>query len=177
MQRKERFVMEPSRYHTDPVIGAWLWAFEDARRRTLEVLAQVDDSMLDWLPEQGNQSINTVLYHLALVEADWLYAEVLETPYPADIVALFPHDARDEQGLLTKIKHTTLQEHLERLATVRERILATYTAMNSEDFRRPRALDRYDVTPEWVLHHLMQHEAQHRAEIDNLRIQAHATNE
>jgi hypothetical protein len=27
----------------------------------------------------------------------------------------------------------------------------------------------YEVTPEWVLHHLCQHEAEHRAEIAALR--------
>ena len=37
--------------------------------------------------------------------------------------------------------------------------------MAPTDFRRIRALSDYDVTPEWVLHHLMQHEAGHRGEI------------
>ncbi len=39
---------------------------------------------------------------------------------------------------------------------------------------RPRRLPGYDVTPCWVLHHLMQHEAEHRAEIARLRAAAGA---
>jgi uncharacterized damage-inducible protein DinB len=33
-------------------------------------------------------------------------------------------------------------------------------------------LPPYDVTPEWVLHHLMQHEAEHRSQIGALRARA-----
>jgi len=44
--------------------------------------------------------------------------------------------------------------------------------MNIHDFRRVRRLPDYDVTPEWVLHHLTQHEAEHRSEIGALRASA-----
>lgn len=52
---------------------------------------------------------------------------------------------------------------------MRSRLLATFGAMTLADFRRPRALPSYDVTPEWVMHHLLQHEAEHRAEIGIVR--------
>jgi uncharacterized damage-inducible protein DinB len=42
--------------------------------------------------------------------------------------------------------------------------------MTLEDFRRPRHFPgQYDVTPEWVLYHLMEHEAEHRGHIQTLR--------
>jgi uncharacterized damage-inducible protein DinB len=37
-----------------------------------------------------------------------------------------------------------------------------------------RSLAEYDVTPEWVLHHMMQHEAEHRGQIGALRAGAEA---
>jgi uncharacterized damage-inducible protein DinB len=40
------------------------------------------------------------------------------------------------------------------------------------EFRRVRSLTHYDVTPEYVLHHLMQHEAEHRGQIGTLRARA-----
>ena len=40
--------------------------------------------------------------------------------------------------------------------------------MDLTDFRRARALALYDVTPEWVLHHLCQHEAEHRSQLGRL---------
>ncbi len=47
--------------------------------------------------------------------------------------------------------------------------------MTLEDYRRPRALDEYDVTPEWVLFHLRDHETMHRGELALSRTLAEAT--
>jgi len=41
--------------------------------------------------------------------------------------------------------------------------------MSNEDFHRTRHLDSYDAAPDWVLHHLLQHEAEHRSHIAWLR--------
>jgi uncharacterized damage-inducible protein DinB len=41
----------------------------------------------------------------------------------------------------------------------------TVQSLTVEDLRRARNLPQYDVTPDWVLHHLVQHEAEHRAEL------------
>jgi hypothetical protein len=59
----------------------------------------------------------------------------------------------------------TLVQHLERLAIVREILLGFFRPMSLEDFHRLRSHERYDVSPAWVLHHLLQHEAEHRSHI------------
>ena len=69
---------------------------------------------------------------------------------------------KDDQGRLTIVSGVSLDEHWQRLNLVRGPLLETYKKMSLDDYRRPRAFDAYDVTPEWVLHHLMQHEAEHR---------------
>lgn len=165
-----------------PEIGRALWALQDARSRTLEELEGVTPAIVDWLPTAGHalrgasqppdgeSSIGTVLYHLAGIEADWLYAEVLEQPeFPPEVVALFSHEVRDTQGHLTQVTGASLAEHLQRLAVVRRLLLDVFEAMDLAEFRRVRPLPNYDVTPEWVLHHLMQHEAEHRSQIGALR--------
>ena len=164
-------IVDPT-LHPEPAIGVWLWALSDARRRTKVQLHDLPAAAIDWHPAESTQSIGSILYHLALIEADWLYTEVLEQEYPEQIAALFPYDARDQQGLLTSIQGITLDKHLARLDTVRQRILAAYQALDIHDFRRVRHLAEYDVTPEWVLHHLTQHEAEHRSEIGALRTRA-----
>ena len=136
------------------------------------ILHDLPAEAIDWHPANSAQSIGSILYHLALIEADWLYTEVLEQPLPDQLAALFLYDARDQYGLLTSIQGVVLEEHLARLDTVRQHILAAYQAMNIHDFRRVRHLPDYDVTPEWVLHHLTQHEAEHRSEIGALRASA-----
>jgi uncharacterized damage-inducible protein DinB len=170
--RELKYLIVDPALHPEPAIGAWLWALNDARRRTYEQLRELPPEAIDWRPAESAQSIGSILYHIALIEADWLCTEVLEQAYPDQIAALFPYDARDQYGLLTSIQGVALAEHLARLDTVRQHVLAVYQAMDLHDFRRARHLPDYDVTPEWVLHHLAQHEAEHRSEIGALRARA-----
>lgn len=160
-----------------PDIGRGLWCLEDTRRRTKESLDGLDQRTLDWTAPAGGNSIGTLLYHLAAIELDWLYAEVLEAPepWPEEVTRLFPVDVRDERGRLTPVGGVPLADHLARLDLVRARLLATFRAMPIADFRRPRRLPAYNVTPEWVLHHLSQHEAEHRGHIALLRSWAEGT--
>jgi uncharacterized damage-inducible protein DinB len=100
-----------------------------------------------------------------------LYAEILEAEvYPSEVMDLFPEDVRDDGGHLTFAQGGRLHAHLLRLDAVRERVLAAFSGMSLKEFRRERNLPDYTVTPEWVLHHLMQHEAEHRGEIGMLRM-------
>lgn len=149
-----------------PEVGAALWRLEDSRRRTLEVLGEMPADYVD-RDVEGN-SIGTILYHLALIETDWLFVEVLEQPYADDIQALLPADDRDRDGVLTLIRDETLEQHLARLAAIRARLLESFHGMTAEEFNRPRELPYYAVSPAWVLHHLSQHEAEHRGEIGSI---------
>ena len=149
-----------------PEIAPWLWAMEDARRRTLARLEGITQTELDWTPPAGQNAIGTLLYHIAAIELDWLFAEVLELfEFPPDVEALFALNVRDDSGRLSPCPNGPLADHLARLDFVRARLLATFRTMSATEFRRVRHLQDYDVTPEWVLHHLLQHEAEHRGEI------------
>lgn len=176
--REREYLVADAGTSVEPEIGGWLWALEDARKYTHACLEGLLADHLDWLPPNRENSIATLLYHIALVEADWLYVEVLEQPYPPSAVALFPYPVRDEQGLLTKVEGVPLAEHMMRLDAVRQQVLDIFQSMSLVDFQRARRLPDYDVSPQWVLHHLLQHEAEHRSDIAALRSDAerhHAT--
>lgn len=166
-ERKEQLIVDSS-LSLEPEIGRWLWAIEDTRRRTLQMLSGLSPRLLDWRPEGAESSISTILYHLADIEADWLYVEALGQPFPPEVAALFQHPTRDEQGHLSLIEGYTLEQLLQRLENVRRLLLAGYLQMDLIAFRRVRSLPQYDVTPEYVLHHLMQHEAEHRSQIGGI---------
>lgn len=170
-QEKERLFVGnvPSR---EPEIGRWLWRVQDTRERTMREIKQLTPAMIGWLPPGEGSSIGTILYHLADIEADWLYVEVLEQPMPPEVSALFLHPTRNAQGQLTQVVGYSLEQHLSRLESVRGLLLDVFRQMELEDFYRARALPNYDVTPEWVLHHLMQHEAEHRGQLGSLRVEA-----
>jgi uncharacterized damage-inducible protein DinB len=146
-----------------PEVGAALWRLEDARSRTLRLLSEVPAEYVD--RETRGNSIGTILFHVALIEADWLFTEILEEPIPEEFTDLFPVDARDQAGLLTHIRGQSLETHLARLSSVRQTLLDKLRGMTDDDFHRPRSLPDYDVSPAWVLHHLAQHEAEHRGEL------------
>lgn len=165
---KEQLVVDPLPGYPAE-IGRYLWMLEDSRRRTKEVVQGVTQPVLDWCATAHDNRIGTLLYHIVLIELDWLYAEVLEQEYPADLMALFPYDVRDRQGNLSVVTGVNLEEHLHRLDIVREALLTAFRTMSLEEFRRSRQLPHYDVTPEWVLYHLIEHETAHRGEIGEMR--------
>jgi uncharacterized damage-inducible protein DinB len=153
----------------DPVVGRWLWTLEATRSRLKEALEGASPSELDWTPPEGGNSLGSLLYHIAAIEADWLYVEVLDIEFPREVSATFPYDVRDGDGRLSIVSGLDLADHLGRLDRVRGWLLDSFRAIDREDFRRLRHFDQYSVTPEWVLHHLIQHEAEHRGQILQLR--------
>ena len=83
-------------------------------------------------------------------------------PWPE---ALVPYADREGEGTLTVVRGETLGTHLERLAAVRAIVHEHIAPMSVDDFHTPRAGETLDVSPAWVIHHLLQHEAEHRAHI------------
>lgn len=168
MAGEELLVLEPLPGYPDP-IGLDLARLGDARSRTLRAVEGLSQTQLDAEPVGGGNAVGTLLYHLAAIETDWLYTEILEEPFPEDITALFPVDVRDAGGRLSLVVGVPLGAHLDRLGFVRGRFLERLSGIGLENYRRPRSLPDYDVTPEWVLHHLAQHEALHRGQMLTLR--------
>lgn len=169
---KSQHIVVPLPDAAVPEIGSVLWMIEDTRRRTYREIADLEIETIDYVGGFNQHSIGALLYHIAAIELDWLYVEVLESDIPPEMERWFPVDVRDNQSRLSAVQGETLAEHWQRLAYVRELLLKTYQTMTLAEYRRPRSLEHYDVTPEWVLHHLMQHEAGHREEICALRDEA-----
>jgi hypothetical protein len=155
-------------------IGREIWRLQDARQRTIQVLEGANNRLINWRLPQENHDIGSLLYHIAAIELSWLFEEILEQPFPPEAEEYFPYPVRDEQGHLFKVRETSLEDHLRRLQVVRGLLVDSLKVMSVEDFRRPRQLPEYDVAPEWVIHHLTQHEAEHRSEIAGMLLAAQA---
>ena len=157
----------------DPELGRLLWAFEDTRARTLAAIDGIDQAELDWSAPGIENAIGSLLYHIALIESDYLYADILGVEYPA---WLFEADAfaipdRDEKGRLSVVSGVSLAEHLARLERVRTEFLRLVAQLSTRELHISRAIPEagYEISPAWTLHHLMQHEAEHRGQIMAIR--------
>ncbi|MGE8204669.1 DinB family protein [Heyndrickxia sp. NPDC080065] len=165
MKRRSLLVSSLPGYEEE--IGRWLWCLEDVRRTLITELTGLSQRILDTKIDE-RQSIGSLLYHIALIEADWLYVEVLGTEWDPEILSLFPLEHRSEDGSLIHIEGQSLEEHFYRLNKVREVFLSHFRSMDLIDWRKPRVLEHYDVTPEWVVYHLIEHESHHRGQIFQL---------
>jgi hypothetical protein len=170
---RERLVLDP--IADDAEVGRWLAALEDGRRDTLRELERVTPEMVDWYPSGPLNSIGTLLYHIGLIEADWVASDVLGLDDPPELAALLPWSDREHDGSagserrLWRVDGQSLDDHLARLAAIRSWVLERLRPMTNADFHRTRSLERYDVAPDWALHHILQHEAEHRSHIAWLR--------
>lgn len=161
MKRKNLIVLPLHGFESE--IGRWLWCLEDIRRTLLDKISGISQQQLD--TEVIGHSIGSLLYHIALIEADWLYEEVLGGKWNPNIRTLFPQEDRNDDDTLSSVKGQNLNEHLHRLQCVRDELLFHFRTMDLEGWRTSRSLIHYDVTPEWVIYHLLEHESHHRGQI------------
>lgn len=173
MTARRRLVLAPIGH--DPELGRWLAALEDSRQRTLRELEGVRPEMVDWYPDAPLNSIGSLLYHIALIEADWVATEMLGLDEPQDLAALLPWPDREPADgartdrHLSRIDGQSLEQHVERLGSIRRWVLEHLAPMTNDDFHRVRSFEDYDAAPDYAAHHVLQHEAEHRAHICWLR--------
>src|SRR6187399_2303960 len=103
MTERVQRIMIPARA-TTPEIGKWLWALEDARARTKRMVDGITQPELDTLPDGLDNTIGTLLYHIALIEADYLCIDVMGwDDYLPDLKAVLPLPDRSEDGMLSVV--------------------------------------------------------------------------
>lgn len=170
MVREQRVIVPVAA--SDPELGRWLGALEDTRARTKETLAGLDQAALDWTGPGVENSIGSLLYHIALIEFDYLYEDILGEGYPEGFQeTLLPWSDRDAAGHLSVVTGVSLADGVARLDEVRRQFVDRVSVLDAERFTAPRyyAPGDYDISPVWTLHHLMQHEAEHRGQIAAIR--------
>lgn len=159
-----------------PEIGQWLWAMEETRRGLLSTLSRIEKAgfgqeFLDWQGADGkDNSLGTLLYHIAGVEMGWLYVDMLMTGFPADVQERFPVDDHTDDGRMRYITGLALQDHLDNLAWTRRRFLDVVGALSVEEWNELKSPpnEDYSITPGWIVFHLVEHEAGHLYEIRRL---------
>lgn len=161
-------------------IGRWLWALQETRRATLNLVEGLDQTTLDWEGPDGQEnSIGSLLYHLAIVEMGWLHFDLLlQREFPPEVGRELPFEPGTGTDAATwrimRVPGVPLAEHLGRLERCRETFLNAFRGMTLDEWRRLRTFggDADEVSPEWVVFHLIEHEAGHGFQISSLKRRA-----
>ena len=152
----------------EPLVGLFVAMMEDTRSRLFHDLEGFDSFQLDRTPAGSPNSIGTLLYHIAAIELDWLYADLLGGECPVETAEWFPVDVREDNGRLTPVVEL-YERHISRLAWVRQRLLAELHGFSDADLDRTFNPGPQESGGGFILHHLMQHEAEHRGQIGEIR--------
>lgn len=167
----DRLTIQPVSCRADE-IGRWLYALQQVRQKTRKLIEGASVEMLDWAgPDDDQNSIGTLLYHIAFVELSWIYLDTLQMEFPEHVQTLFPHQGWNDANELTVVRSLSVEDHVARLDASRQITFDLLIDMPLEEWHRPRPpVDGKDYvsTPEWVVFHLIEHEAGHAAQISSL---------
>jgi uncharacterized damage-inducible protein DinB len=149
--------------HPTTSLGLLLAQLEDGRMRTLREVAKAPAERLHWSSTEFPNSLAAHLAHLAAIELDWLYCDLLGVEIPAEALESFPiEDVRGEDGQLAQAESATLPELLAALARARYLLLTECGRLEESELGDFVQGLEGAATPEWILSHLLQHEAEHR---------------
>jgi len=151
-----------------PLVGRYVTMLADTRRRLERDLADLEPGELDAHPPWAANTVGTLLYHIAAIELDWTYADLLMADFPEEAATWFPVDVRNDAGGLSPIAEP-YEHHIARLVWTRQRLLEAMVPLQDTDLDATRLADAAASGVSFILHHLMQHEAEHRGQIGEIR--------
>ena len=147
----------------------WVSALETVRARTLRTVDGLTGAQLDLVTPASQNSLGTLLYHVAHAEMWWLERLLGET-HGADVDDLLPHAYPvDVQHPLPAVLGEPPVRHIVRLATTRAVFLERIRSMDEDEFHRRRDRDGHAISPRWVMQHVTEHEAHHRGQMALIR--------
>lgn len=153
----------------EPRIASYLGMFNENRNRLNRILEDVSDEMLDFTPNPENvESIGTLLLHIAAVEWGWIFGDIdgVRTERP-DVWKHGFHFWLDDTEQITG---KSLQYYLDELSRVRELIQERMMKMTTDDdLLRVIESEGESHEVEYILFHLINHEAQHFGQISLLK--------
>ena len=160
-----RLVSLEHRAGLSPRIASYYAQLEDVRRETKRYVEGLSPPKLSWSPHSTVESIGTQLLHIAGVERSWIGEDIERRPMGEEWALAFPLRVN-----LPQVEGEPLEYFLEKLDAVREETRHTLSRLTDDDLAREiRTLDSGpdadSYTIEWILYHLIEHEAHHRGQI------------
>lgn len=157
-----------------PGIRHYVAQLAETRAGLLKPVADLTSAQLSWHPNPETESIGTQLLHVAAVEWSWIFEEIFRRSGEE-------YDGWEEampiRFGLPQVRDRPLSYFTDRLDRVRGEALAALRGLTDDDLPRLVA----DASPppgvaagselysiDWVLFHLVEHEARHAGQVELL---------
>lgn len=166
--------MGPELYNVTPLpdfppgIGRYLAMLDDVSTRVRKYVDGLTIDQIDWYPNSRCESIGTILFHIAAVERSWIGEDIFRKPMSED-------EWKEAFALridIPQVNGKELQFYLDVLQRTREETKESLKALTDADLSREvTPLDAEDgnsdkrFTIEWILYHIVEHEAHHKGQI------------
>jgi len=153
-----------------PQISMFLKMLDDGTREWTDYLEEISEDAIVWQPYPNAHSIGAVMLHIANVEASWIQKIILgHERDPGELTTLMAEETDFNGEQWPTPPHKPLNWYFEQLQQVREK-----THKLVREFEDPEKVITYmdiDFTVNWILHHVITHEAYHGGQINLLSIQ------
>ncbi|MCY3414440.1 MAG: DinB family protein [Candidatus Heimdallarchaeota archaeon] len=141
--------------------------FEENRSRLIRRLQGVTDEMVDFTPDEHKiETIGTLLYHIAAVENDWIFYDIDKQELDEE---RWKYAFANRFEDINQLKGKGLKFYLNALEEVRTKIYERFKQFNDSDLEREIESDGEIYSIEWILYHLVNHEAQHIGQISLMK--------
>lgn len=147
-----------------PRVALWYSIMQEMRERLLRIVKDLTQEELDYtLNERKIETIGTLLLHIAGVEWGWIFGDIdgQEVDYEE-----FKHAfALSPEVNIPQIKNQELQFYIDRLNKTRKEVYQRLKKFKDEDLDRIVESEGKKYSIEWIMFHLVEHEAMHIGQI------------
>ncbi|MDQ6695494.1 MAG: DinB family protein [Chloroflexota bacterium] len=160
----------------DKQVGRYVAQWNEVRADLKRELRGLDAWQLDWHPDESIESIGTLLLHLDAVEWSWIHEDILGLP-SASYTGEWSEAMPIRVGV-PQVSERALEWYVAKLDASRERTLEVLRGFTDADL--PRLVGEAETSPgvekrsrlytvDWIIWHIISHEAAHLGQVELLR--------
>jgi uncharacterized damage-inducible protein DinB len=141
-----------------PRVADYYAMMEKTREKLIRTVQGLETKQIDFTPTPDRiESIGTLLFHIAAVEWAWIFQDIggQEMDYE-----LWKHGFALREGI-PQIRGNDISFYLERLNKVRDAVFNRLKSFSDNQLGNLVEVDDDIVSVEWILFHLIEHEAIH----------------
>lgn len=151
-------------------LGLYLAQMEETRQRTLEYIAGLSKDTMSWIPGERCECIGTLILHIAAVERSWIGEDIERREMESWWEIAFPIRLG-----IPQVKGYSMDYYLGILETTRQETREALKKLSDSDLTRmitpleSESDEEKEYSIEWILFHLIEHEALHAGQISLLK--------